>query len=502
MHRFEIACDEGCDPFDALEWLRAHARVGEPVARRRREAWYDTPTGELAAAGVVAAVITRDTQREVALMPVPVDDGELDACVGNRVSLDHDEPAAVIRAECARLGLPLTHVPGEQLVLDVIAEVRRAESERCSFEISREVVRVVGRDRDADLEGLRIRMIEGDRIAMVGLVSAMFRALDVQPRSLLERVRRAAGLPAMRWSGRPPPFDPTLPVERVARAAGGALWQAIRAHEPGARIGLDAEHVHKLRVAIRRLRAALRVFEDAFDEGEGARLVEELGALGRVAGRVRDLDVQALSLGRRAAGVGGPTMGWALAAAAVEALRDSARADLRAALTGAPFAAVCARVERVLAPSDAPSSRSVAAVVGDIVGRRIHRFDRALTAFADEPTAERAHRLRIAGKNLRYALELLRSALPRLDEDVLDRFATFQDRLGLVQDDVQLGALATELAGAAPGEPAMAWAVGALAGTSATARKWARPIVERAIAELDPETTIAAIERAVRADDE
>src|SRR5690349_8803285 len=63
------------------------------------------------------------------------------------------------------------------------------------------------------------------------------------------------------------------------------------AQEPGVRKGEDVEAVHDMRVATRRLRAALRVFEEAFGP-EAATLHEEIGWLGRGLGAVRDRDVQ------------------------------------------------------------------------------------------------------------------------------------------------------------------------------------------------------------------
>ena len=62
------------------------------------------------------------------------------------------------------------------------------------------------------------------------------------------------------------------------------------AHDVGVRLG-DGEAVHKMRVAIRRLRSTLRTFTPVLDEASARWLRDELGWLGGVLGSVRDADV-------------------------------------------------------------------------------------------------------------------------------------------------------------------------------------------------------------------
>ena len=65
----------------------------------------------------------------------------------------------------------------------------------------------------------------------------------------------------------------------------------LRAKEPGTRLGEDPEELHDMRVATRRLRAALSLFEGVLPVRAQV-FREELGWLGRLLGAVRDLDVQ------------------------------------------------------------------------------------------------------------------------------------------------------------------------------------------------------------------
>jgi len=64
------------------------------------------------------------------------------------------------------------------------------------------------------------------------------------------------------------------------------LW-----NEKGARIGKDAEFLHYLRVASKRLRTAFSVFEKYFPEEDIPRYKRELKSLSQIFGKARDTDV-------------------------------------------------------------------------------------------------------------------------------------------------------------------------------------------------------------------
>src|SRR5262245_42493124 len=70
-----------------------------------------------------------------------------------------------------------------------------------------------------------------------------------------------------------------------------AEYHALLAHDPGTRRGDDAEDLHQLRVATRRLRAFLRAARSLLDHDWAEALRSELGWLGGHLGPARDLDV-------------------------------------------------------------------------------------------------------------------------------------------------------------------------------------------------------------------
>jgi CHAD domain-containing protein len=84
------------------------------------------------------------------------------------------------------------------------------------------------------------------------------------------------------------------PGTRFADAAAAAIEVRARevfAHADGVLDTSDIERVHDMRVATRRLRAAMEVFAACFDKREHKRLLREVKALADVLGDRRDPDV-------------------------------------------------------------------------------------------------------------------------------------------------------------------------------------------------------------------
>lgn len=75
-------------------------------------------------------------------------------------------------------------------------------------------------------------------------------------------------------------------VEQVAKRLGRLAFEIRRAQRK-----MDDEAVHDLRVSIRRLSQALRVFANLLPAGEARKVRKRLGTVMKLAGVVRDLDV-------------------------------------------------------------------------------------------------------------------------------------------------------------------------------------------------------------------
>ena len=217
-------------------------------------------------------------------------------------------------------------------------------------------------------------------------------------------------------------------IERLL-ATMHAHLDAIRAHEPGTRLGADPEALHAMRTATRRLRADLRAVRDIFDPDEVARLRDELRWLGTTLGAARDADVQRDDL----RGLDGLTRGeQAVVARLVGALdREQARARVavRAALDTVRYQRLLRELDAFLQhPPVVSEDFDVRAIARDAFGK----LRRVVEALPEAPSDRALHAVRLAVKRARYAGEL--AAYGRPAHRFVDKAGELQDILGEHQD--------------------------------------------------------------------
>jgi inorganic triphosphatase YgiF len=229
------------------------------------------------------------------------------------------------------------------------------------------------------------------------------------------------------------------------------------------------EHLHQLRVALRRLRTVLRLFGAWGGQTAAAQELEtawrapfaELGA-------ARDIDVQRLTLWPRLQAAGAPPAAWPA---------DPARADEGELVRGPAFTALLLRtLALALAPAAAPVPG-----IDDAMASLLRLAWRAVkqdaAAFGQATPPAQQHRLRRRLKRLRYALELL---LPRLRRKparrLLAALAQAVDALGAMGD---LQAAQARCQAQVAAEPAAWFAVGWLAAQQEPARDAANAALAR-----------------------
>ncbi len=257
-------------------------------------------------------------------------------------------------------------------------------------------------------------------------------------------------------------------AEALHLVVSGAL-QHLRANEAPAAAG-DVEGVHQLRVAVRRLRTALVLFEKLLEPHAVIRFETELRRLGRLFGQARDWDVFCTETLEQA-DLGGMEAKAALRRAAAPA-REAAHAALRAELA----APLLHRLLEGIADWVDPL-RTEAGAVGELRWQR--RLDRVSPALLERlerkvdrrgrhlrrATPEGLHALRKSLKKLRYGAEFLESIHGRkAARSFRHGCRDLQDLLGRINDAAASVRLAAILD--AGDRPDLAPAVGALA-------KWA-----------------------------
>lgn len=206
--------------------------------------------------------------------------------------------------------------------------------------------------------------------------------------------------------------------------------RALVRHAEGARAGQDAEHVHQLRVAVRRARAVLKTVR------AHEHLQAELKWLGGALGDVRDADVLLAHLRASAADFDEDER------AAVEQLlaglerrRRGARRHMLAALRGSRYRALLASLAEAALVAEPTLPKACAPMVSVI--RKPHRkLVKAADAIGDDPADDDLHRLRIRGKRLRYAAEMAAPTAKKKVKALVKATKKVQDILGDHQDAV------------------------------------------------------------------
>lgn len=203
----------------------------------------------------------------------------------------------------------------------------------------------------------------------------------------------------------------------------------------------ETEAVHDLRVATRRLRAALRTFRRVLPR-RLRRLRRDLRTLARGLGRVRDLDVLLEGLPEQARGLRRKAAGEATGfLRALRGEREAAWRRLERHLEGRGAARLRARL-RALAAGRAPGRfpDAARAPIGRAAARLVSRpIRRALRlgrgAGPDSPAGD-LHAVRIAVKRARYALEPFGDLAGRPAAATIRAAVAVQDLLGEHQDAV------------------------------------------------------------------
>ena len=119
-------------------------------------------------------------------------------------------------------------------------------------------------------------------------IGALLRAAGARESDGRPKVFRALGLDVAPQAA---PLGPTASALDHVLAMLRAQLEAIRTHDPGTRLGTDPEAMHRMRVAVRRLRAILRAARPMFEAEAVEALRGELAWLGEALGVRRDLDV-------------------------------------------------------------------------------------------------------------------------------------------------------------------------------------------------------------------
>ncbi len=317
---------------------------------------------------------------------------------------------------------------------------------------------IASNGRRETISELELQLISGsvDSLYVLALELAQTQAL---PPLLLSKAERGYRLfldtpPAPVKAGRVPIDAADTPLAAFRLIALDCLAH-LQLNHGGAVHSDDPEYVHQMRVATRRLRAALRMFRPVLPASFAEQLVPPMRGLMQALGQARDLDVLMAEI----------------VAPVAKALPDEPRlTDLASAITIRLYAArsnishvlrqpaysrllltaggLLQRTPFVEPPgTDAPSLLQFA-------DRRLRSQLKKIQVLADAARVDyppSLHELRIGIKRLRYAIEFFGPMIPgKSATAAIKRLAGLQEELGQINDLASAGTLLMVCAGRDP----------------------------------------------------
>jgi CHAD domain-containing protein len=234
-----------------------------------------------------------------------------------------------------------------------------------------------------------------------------------------------------------PELTADTPLSEAARRALKVRLHVVRDHLPLAveQGDRDPEHVHQLRVATRRAGAALRIFGDCLAGKALQRAKKLLRRLRRAAGEARDWDVflaDALGRGNETPAAQRPGLHYLFGYAAGQRAVAQAHLTEVGAEEGRGFDAFVGETLDNIRPPD-KQEETLGALARTQLAQLLDELEQK--AAGDLSDYAHLHQVRIAGKRLRYAMELFAGCFDEsFKEELYPRVEDVQERLGRAND--------------------------------------------------------------------
>ena len=448
---------------EAVERLAAHPLVRDGGARteRLRAVYFDTDDLALRAAGISLRVRKGDNgsvqtikaarQPGLALdrseWDHPVADGKLNLSAASGTALEPLLADAGVRAAIR-----------PRFTVEVERTVAMVERDGSALELAldRGSVAAAGKGKRArsPVAEIELELKRGDPAVLFRIARTLAETASLR---LSFKAKSERGYDLL-TGARPRPTK-AEPLRLDRGLTSGAAFQAIArsclrqsvANEAVLRGERNPDAVHQMRVALRRLRAAVTLFKDALADGERDAIRCELKRMADELGPARDLDVFIDKTLRPAGARHAGDPHFAALLADYERRREAAYERALAAVASGDFARSVLRTaawieaggwlasEDVRAARDRPVEAHAAAEL-ERRWRKIHRRARGMRRLAPEAR----HAIRIEIKKLRYAAEFFASLFgdagrAKRRKAALSTLETLQEVLGDL-NDIAVGA--------------------------------------------------------------
>jgi inorganic triphosphatase YgiF len=326
-------------------------------------------------------------------------------------------------------------------------ELEPRPSTRVEVALDEGEIRGAGDDSSEPICEVELELKSGEPAAVYDLG---LRLLESAPLRIETRSKAARGYKLMSANGALEPavharrvrLDGSMTVEGTLQSIGRSCIAHLLCNEPAVLAGAG-EGIHQMRVAARRLRAALSALKPMIPMEQYRWVSEELKWLAGVLGTARNWDVFAANLQPVVQALPVESELPRLAQVA-EQRRRAAYEQAEEAIQSRRYTATMLQLARWFEARswrDQPASEQAAllfAPIGGIAPRLIEhswRRTRKRSRHFDQLTQEQQHRLRIALKKLRYTVEFLADLFDHHDVKALQkRLKPLQEDLGHLND--------------------------------------------------------------------
>lgn len=345
-----------------------------------------------------------------------------------------------------------------------------ADGSQCTFSLDRGSIAAA--DKTSPIREIELELISGNPAALFTFARALLEHIPVR----LEQDSKAARGFALLSNAVLTPTKATpiglnkrMTVTQGFIEIASACLDQLTANEAGVALGHDQEFVHQMRVATRRLRTAVKLFEAHIKSEQLAAIDTELKWLGSELGATRDYDVFLSE-----------TLPPICAAypnhAELTQLRIDTEALQQRALTASRATIQSTRYQQLLMAAgaellnlsrspDVKATTKQSESMLDFAQAKLSKLHRRIKQHAKHLVslgAEERHGVRILGKRLRYAGEFFTSLFPsKHAKPYLRHLANLQTVLGALNDGATATTILSQLHNPAGSALVQAWLLGA-----------------------------------------
>ncbi|MBA3311210.1 MAG: CYTH and CHAD domain-containing protein, partial [Nocardioidaceae bacterium] len=446
-------------PLPSLDDLPDVSHVGTPAEQELEAVYFDTSDLALAAAGIT--VRRRTGGDDVGWhLKLPAGDGvrdELRVPLGRAKTTVPKALRAAVRVHARdRPMAAVATVRTHRTVLRLLDSEGRSLAQVCDDNVTAETPAPAETGSVTAWREWEVELVEGGT-SLLDAADELFLRAGAAPAARTSKLARVLGdrvprdsattTAALRTGG---------PAAAVVHARLCEQVAELKLRDPEVRRDVP-DGVHKMRVALRRLRSALATFRPLVDQEVTEPLREELKWIGGVLGDARDAEVMhgrlTTVIARESAEPAEPAL-----AAVTRRVDDELHATHRSALTRALEAMETDRYFRLLDDldhlvADPPWTPLARQPANHVLPGHVHHDWKRLrrhVAAAKQATGraqrdERLHEVRKAAKRTRYAAETLTSLYGRDARRLVKATKRVQSLLGTHQDSVLTQALLRQL---------------------------------------------------------